>query len=347
MKVNTSINIYKYLVDVKSTRKNTGSSSSSTVPGGKRVAMVAYGLLFNLPEFQLLGPGVATDYSRTILTVKKLVLDPDGKKTYTIQYREAEDTVPRPNAITYSFTVSFEKIIPTAELTRYLASAPTDPSDFNTRNDAVAAMNIVIAKTPNSNPDVFQAGTNKFFNYPQSLNDYANLDLGDGLIAVRGYYTSVRTSTSRTLLNVNAQCSPFYPARVNMVVLMEKHPDYKKAQWKQLERFIEKLRVKTKYLKTKDGTVDVRVKTVVGLSHQYQTTMDPTTRKQKRIGNATGDHGDASQITFKCDDFPEHNEVSVEEYFRKSKLHYTPCKFDAITKLQSIRLSLSDQMLGY
>ena len=312
MEIDTSINIYRYVVDVTRNPKKT-SSNGGTFPGGRRVAMVAYGLLFELPEFQSLDPGIATDYSKIILTVKKLDLGPSGKRTYPpIIYREPEDTVPRQNAITYTFTVTFDKIVSTTELTRYLASAPTDPSNFDSRNDAVAAMNIIMARTPNSNPHIFQAGTNKFFNYPQDPQNY--LELGQSLIAVRGYFSSVRTSTSRTLLNVNAQCSPFYPAERSVYTLMKDHSPSEEVNFQSLERFIEKLRVKTTYLKNKDGIVDVRHKTVIGLSHIYKHKGHSVAKGQKQIDDEKGVHLlNATEVTFKCDEFPGQKELSVEQ----------------------------------
>jgi hypothetical protein len=113
--------------------------------------------------------------------------------------------------------------VPTQELPRYLASTITDPSDFAGKVDAVQAPNISIARTPNFNAEFFQRGQNKFYRCPRNKREY--LDLEGGLIAVRGYYSSVRTSTLRTLLNINPQTSLFYPA-YNMVKLMEKFGVY-------------------------------------------------------------------------------------------------------------------------
>lgn len=319
MDIDIAKTIFRYEVDVISDRKkrpaSQGQDGEQVISGG-RTTRVAFGLLFETPDFKSLGHGIATDYSKTILTSTKLNLGVSGSKSYRVQYREAEEITPRRIPIIYTFTLSLVGAVPTAELARYLESTTSDPNDCSGRDEAIQALNIIVAKTPNSNPLVFQAGQNKFFHYPQNSQNY--LDLSGGLIAVRGYYSSVRTSTMRTLLNLNAQCSPFYPA-INMWALMDKHCRWDPSQWEALEKFIEELRVKTTYLKTA-GKVDVRVKTVVGLSHKFEDRTNPNTREVKRVGNAIGDHGNAQQITFPCDEFPNESPISVEKFFLKSEL---------------------------
>ena len=173
-----------------------------------------------------------------------------------------------------------------------------------------------MAATPNSNPNIFQAAKNKYFHYPKSSSDY--LDLTGALIGLRGYYCSVRTATMRVLLNLNAQCSPFYPA-INMSLLMERQSRWDERSWEGLEVFINKLRVKTRYMKTEDGRLDERVKTVAGLSHRFEDRTNQKTGNIQTYGNAKGDHGNARQLSFKCSDCPEDGLITIEKYFLKSK----------------------------
>ena len=255
--------------------------------------------------------GLATDYANIILTSKPLNLGPNGIKIFELVYRDVEDLIARSNATKYTFTISSAGSVPTQELLRYLASTTTDPSDFAGKADAVQALNIIVARTPNFNADVFQSGQNKFYRYPRNEGEY--LDLEGGLIAVRGYYSSVRTSTLRTLLNINAQTSLFYPA-YNMVKLMEKFGVYE-YQWLDLERFIAKLRVKTEYLKDKNGEIEAQVKTVVGFSHKFEQVPDSKSGGMKRVGNAQGDRGNATQIKFDCPEFPNESPITIQRYY--------------------------------
>ncbi len=314
MAIDPNRSIYKYTVTIKAERKkfkDDGMEQEEPKPGRKQ--RQAFSILFEEPEFRNLHPGLATDYANTVLTSAPVKLGPTKSKVFNFIYRDVEDRVARPNATRYSFTITEAGTVPTQELLRYLASTTTDPSDFAGRADAVQALNIIVARTPNFEPQVFQSGQNKFYRYPTDERDY--LDLSGGLIAVRGYYSSVRTATARTLLNLNAQTSPFYPA-CGMIQLIE---NFGLSRWMDTEKFIQKLRVKTQYLKDEKKQTEVKVKTVQGFSHQRGERRDEKTGKVKKFGNAAGDHGDATQIKFDCPEFPKESPISVQQYFLKSK----------------------------
>ena len=315
--------IHKYTVSIKAERKKRKTDGKKgqqdeveqEEPKPGRKQRQAYSILFEAPEFRNLQPGLATDYANTILTSTPLKLGPSMSKVFTFIYRDVEDRVPRPNATKYSFTINDAGAVPTEELLRYLASTTTDPSDFAGKADAVQALNIIMSRTPNFDPDVFQSGQNKFYRYPVNQRDY--LDLSNGLIAVRGYYSSVRTSTDRILLNLNAQTSPFYPA-CGVIELLDKF-HINLDRWLDAEKFIQKLRVKTEYMKDEMKRTEIRVKTVQGFSHKKEEKLDAKTGKKKLIGNAAIDHGDATQIAFQCSEFPNDSPISIQKYFLKSK----------------------------
>lgn len=286
-------------------------------PERSRKRRQALALLLQHSDFRSIGHGVATDYGTIIITSKELPLDDDGTKEYNVVYREVEDREPASNPIIYTFTISYLGLVPTTELLRYLASTPTDPSDFTGKDDAIQALNIIVARTPNFNPGVFQSGNNKFFHYPTDPSTYD--DLGGGLIAVRGYYSSVRTSTLRILLNVNAQTSPFYPA-VNVLDLIQKHGRDDRIA---LENFLHLLRVRTKYMKHNDGTEEVKVKTIYGFSQQWDNVLDSkgkviTDKKGKVLQRRNLQIGplDAQHVSFECEEFANKT-FTIEEYFKE------------------------------
>ena len=315
MQIDPNKLIYKYTVDIKAERKKrSGDGMEQEEPKAGRKQRQAFAILFEEPEFRNLHPGLATDYANTILTSTPLKLGPTKSRVFNIVYRDVEDRIAPPNATRYSFTITEAGTVPTQELLRYLASTTTDPSDFAGKADAVQALNIIVARTPNFEPQVFQSGQNKFYRYPIAQNDY--LDLTGGLIAVRGYYSSVRTATARTLLNLNAQTSPFYPA-CGMIELINNFGPHN--GWLNVEKFIQKLRVKTEYLKDKKKQIEVKVKTIQGFSHQRRQTRDERTGQTRRVGNAEFDHGSAKTIRFDCSEFPGDSPISVQQYFLKSK----------------------------
>ena len=200
MTINPAQKLFKYTISLtakyKDPKMNKVTKKEQTPvepPDRSRKRRRALALLFQHPDFQKIGHGVATDYSKTIITSKELPLDEDGTKEYTIVYSEVEEQEPTSNPVIYTFNLSYGGLIPTSQLLEYLASTTTDPSDFTAKDDAIQALNIIVARTPNINPGVFQSGVNKFFHYPPDRGAYASL--GGGLIAVRGIFSSVRTST--------------------------------------------------------------------------------------------------------------------------------------------------------
>ncbi|KAK4696440.1 hypothetical protein P7C71_g1473, partial [Lecanoromycetidae sp. Uapishka_2] len=336
MVIDTTKKLVRYKVTIKAEKpqREEGQKSSDPKiykeeePKSARKRRQAFAILFEDPAFQAIKPGYATDYGEYVITSRELKLDPNGLKVFKFMYRDAEDAVPSPYASRYTFTLQPVGIVPTTELLRYLASTATDPSDFTGKNDAIQALNIIVAKTPNFDPEIYQSGKNKFFSYPSDQTKYINL--GQGLIAVRGYYSSVRTSTSRILLNLNAQVSPFYPAGP-LLDLINRHGN---EDGPALESFLHLLRVKTSYIRNSDGTAAIRVKTIIGFSHAYELDAQKNIKLKKAEkskfmdskgkvyrdkkpvrGNAVGDYGNALQIKFYCTELG--GEKSVAEYFKE------------------------------
>ena len=221
-------------------------------------------------------------------------------------------------------------MVPISELIRYIGSRPSDPSNFDARLEAIQAMNIIVAGSPNKDDFVFQAGQNKFFQYPRGdpqksfLELYGNFHLGNGLIAVRGYYSSIRTSTSRILLNLNAQCSAFYP-EINLLDLMYLFAGglpTLEGKFPELEAFIRRLRVSTVQI-TDEGKQITKQKTVWGFSHKYEKVFHdkkPILNKDKtpKMTGTKGvsvDYGSSDSIEFLTDIVPPPKSMSVSNYF--------------------------------
>ena len=321
MTIDAGKKLLRYTLTLTAKYKKPTSSGMARQPAvppeRSRKRRQALALLFQLSDFQSIGHGIATDYGSTIITSKALPLEDDGTKDYVVIYREIEDQEPSSDPIVYTFKLSYGGLVPTTELLRYLSSTPGDPSDFTGKDDAIQALNIIVARTPNFNPSIFQSGNNKFFHYPTDPNTYYTL--GNGLIAVRGYYSSVRTSTLRTLLNVNAQTSPFYPA-INVLELIGLHG---RNDWLILEQFLHLLRVRTKYMKREDGTEVVKVKTILGFSQQWDDAVDNRGKvlldAKKRVikrRNIDVKPRNSREESFECKEFGNKT-ITIEDYFKE------------------------------
>ena len=329
--------LFKYKVTI-----NAVSKEMPALKNGRKRRQL-YKILFEEKDFQNLGEGKATDYAETLITCGRLYEKSLSEKKYGVVYRNESEELheaikgTQSNERKYLVTVTYSGMVPTSELIRYIDSRPNDPSDFNARLDTIQAMNIIVAASPNKDGAVFQAGQNKFFQYPRSNSDktfspvYDNRDLGGGLIAVRGYFSSIRTSTSRILLNLNAQCSAFYP-EINLRSLMYRFVEGDQIPfWKlaDLEQFIRRLRVTTKQL-TREGETVTREKTVWSFSHKYEEVWKEGlpilnkdgSSKMKGTKGANHDYGNSDSITFLSDTYSPAKVVSVSEYFSKRGFYF-------------------------
>ncbi|KAL8756987.1 MAG: hypothetical protein Q9184_004324, partial [Pyrenodesmia sp. 2 TL-2023] len=241
------------------------------IPKGRRVRQF-FSIIFNEVEaFRARRNHVATDYAETLITAGKLDLGASDAAEYRLHYHEAGEQ-PRENTRASRVVVTFSGPVPTSEMMRYLDSIPGDSTDLEHRLSTIQALNIVVNATPNEHPNICQASRNVFAEFPRNgtpltMNVYEKMDLTGGLIGVRSYYSSTKTSTSRILLNLHGQCSPFYPEinlRVLMDVFLGDGHDYLA-----LERFLRRLRVRFSYMKDEKRQPIQTFRTVQGFCHAH------------------------------------------------------------------------------
>ena len=224
-------------------------------------------ILQKLPELQPLVPGVATDYISLLITSARIDLGPTNTKTYAIPYydREGPDGKVQAGAKPFEFTLTLLQPISSADLPPYIGSNPSVLSaGRSAHSEIIRALNTIIAGHPNKDRGVYQGGQNKYFRYPSDRSTFNNYDLQGGLIAVRGYFYSVRFATLRVLLNVHGQCNPFYKA-INACELMQECEDLG-GNSQALSDFFRMVRVMTSYTKGPNNTFITKAKTIIGLS---------------------------------------------------------------------------------
>ena len=257
----------------------------------KRQRYRLLGLLIRQEFLNSHGRAVATDYN-SILITKKALANLDGDSILvSIKYWDVEEHGPGPNAPEYDMRISLACTIDLKDFNAYFNSATNDQALGFSKADAITALNIIMTRSPQADPEIFTFGGNRFYRFPinQSLRNC--LDLGGGLMAVRGYYASVRTSTLRVLVNVHTQTSAFYP-QGTVWDLMKLHGFQ---DLRVLAAFLDKLCVKTTYMKGQDGKTAIeKVKTITRLSD-----LNARTQTFVNVGE---------------------EEVTVEEYFLQSEL---------------------------
>ena len=222
-------------------------------------------------QIALARKNVATDFKSTLVCDREL--PPDFMRAQIVYKQEGEDD-PLPKAQTYTVSLSKNGRFTVAELIAYLTSTNISAA-FGAKADIIQALNIVLGfeakKTPNSS--ILSVGANKHYSMAAGPCPHT-FDLGVGLRAWRGYFTSVRAATSRLLLNVQIKHVATYRDG-SLLELMKEHKlahnDGKMPLYLQrLEKFLQKLRIQTHHLppkKNKKGEIIPRVKTIFGLAH--------------------------------------------------------------------------------
>lgn len=243
---------------------------------------------------------IATDYKTILITSVELNLGPDGFQEGSVPFIEPEEREPGLKSPTFKMRVKRDGVVSVANLLQYLMS--TDPkTTCDDKGPILQALNIVMSRLPSNTTGIAAFRGGKFFPV-----DKDPTSLGGGLTALRGIYTSVRTSTLRLLLNVNSITAAFYESgpltRLMDNFLSTVRSGIYQEQMKELQKFLFGIRVELKHIKsrTKDGVYKKKV--ICGLI-----------TSPKPVG--LGAH--ARQATFEWEKDGKRKRVTVEAYYRE------------------------------
>jgi hypothetical protein len=179
----------------------------------KRKRRRLYDILENHDDFRSLALHTATDYGKIMVSTK--CLNPkapptrDGEKEdrveITIIYTDTDDSpTPAEGKGVHKFIISRTALIQPSDFEDYVMGKNPNYSPAQ----AIQAMNIILAKFPSKSISMVPVGRNKFF--VLSNDNQLSYDLGAGLIALKGFYTSIRPSVGNILCNLNVCTTAFY-----------------------------------------------------------------------------------------------------------------------------------------
>ncbi|OOO13115.1 stem cell self-renewal protein Piwi [Aspergillus oryzae] len=229
-------------------------------PAGKKAQQIIKLLIEQ--HFSELGKNIVTDYKSTLITNLE-ILDNEEIYQYDVRYRGEYDDEYSEDAKVYRVTCQFTGRLNPAELLAYLTS--TNPDDqFGSKTEVLQAMNIILGNHPKIQDWIASVGANKHYAIRGDLCE--KWDLGAGLEALRGFFISVRTATSRLLLNVQVKYIACYQEGPLAHVIKEYQPRHRDVN--ALRRFLVKLRVRVTHIqrKNKRGDVVPRIKAIAGLA---------------------------------------------------------------------------------
>lgn len=177
------------------------------------------------------------------------------------------------------------------------------------------ALNIIMGHHPKSNSANASVGASRHFqkDFRQQVN------LGEGLKAIRGFFQSVRPATARILVNIQVKHAAFYQV-VPLPQLMQIYLQGNKNNLGELQNFLKKLVVETTHIKrlNKAGQRIPQIRTIFGLANRNDTSRlaDPPIVSKFGAGpkevsfflqNSTGGNGQY---------------ITVYEYFKKGKFGF-------------------------
>ncbi|KAF4312601.1 argonaute-like protein [Botryosphaeria dothidea] len=277
-------------------------------------------ILLQEPAFQ--GVMLATDYSQIVITNKKVPLSEGthNRKAFEIQWYppdgepipesdESEKAQVARKKATKTLLVEELGTISLLELLNSLTSTGAG-AYYPLKDEAIQALNVILARGPHVAPNMVAVGQNKF--YPVGQHPLTEAwNLSEGLQALRGYFSSARTSVNRILVNINVSTSAFYKPG-NLLELMQDYlgpSNRSPSHLLKLEAFLRLLRVETHYMLARDGSGKRirKVKTIFGLA------------RSNNDSKGTWPHAaNAQQVRFSYTD-PDGNVslISVEEYYAR------------------------------
>lgn len=231
---------------------------------GKKRTQVIRLLINESPELAGYRGDVVTDFKSTLISRKQLDLGGDAKVIEVTYKAEGEDD-PKERAPKYKVTVKHTKTMTVGDLVSYLTS--TNPSvPYDSKLEMIQGLNIFLKHYAKSTNNLATIGASKTFSMAASAD---KLDLGRGLTALRGFFTSVRAATNRVLVNINVSHGAFYNEGLLTALMAAYGLRYDTSGLRSLEKFLKRVRVRTTHLKekkNKKGEVIHRPKTIFGLA---------------------------------------------------------------------------------
>ena len=316
--------IHRYGISVESDR-------DGKKPKGKTMKRIVE-ILLELPEFkeveQFLVPNFSTLFFSSTPVIESALPSLNSTTCRTIQYRREGDDVPRQHDRQYHVQIERLSALNTIELQISWNSNDLDQTITTQKAEVVQCLNIIFGHYLKSHDGLVSVGCQKGYFIDQSRQEH---ELGAGLVALRGFFSSVRIATSQILLNVNVSNAAFYKD-VGLDELMQLHTGAHDLNIEKLETFVKGLRVTAKHLPEKDreGHRLSRVKTIFGLAREEDVRFvlkspdNSSSSTGKSMGkNRETDTFDPSKVRRDAQ-----GRVSVFEFFRASISPFSSIRFN-------------------
>ncbi|EON62170.1 hypothetical protein W97_01390 [Coniosporium apollinis CBS 100218] len=246
------LTLYRYNI-------NIAADAAGRQPTGRKLRRI-FELLIE-EHFAPRKEQIATDFKSMLVCKSDLKIE--EKQKLAIKYRAEKEDEPGPRSPTYHLEF-YPRVLPVSELVAHITS-PNANSDPGAKEEVIQALNVVLGHHPKASTDVVTVGANQHF--AREPDPTETWKLGAGLIALRGYFMSVRPAACRLLVNVQLKHAPFYQAGP-LVRLIQDHQQVNNEKFVALEKFLKGVRVEVTHIvnKNKSGEIIPRIRTIFGLA---------------------------------------------------------------------------------
>ena len=306
-RLDLALHRYDITVDPVEVTDAAGKTVRPPDLAGKKVGRLLK-LFLNSPEINTIKQDVVTDFRKILLSRKELSLE---NLVTTVPWCSENDELAAVDAHKYKVSLNPQSSLTISELMDYLSS--TDLNRIYTgHQEIIQGLNILLGHHSKTHDTLVTLGANRTFD----LRNANTWDLGRGLEAMRGFFSSVRLATARTLVNVNVSHGAFYHA-LPLTAVMDR---FNGAQANvQLNQFLKRLRVEITHRvkKNKADQIIPQIKTIWALAYpgdgKKKTEEDPqgpsNLPKVGRIGAGPAD------VEF----FYKTRYISVLDFFKQGK----------------------------
>lgn len=213
---------------------------------------------------------VVTDFKSILISTKRFPIKGDSH-FIDVKYKSEGEDEPLNQAQVYRIPITLTNTLTVGELVADLTS--TNPAiQYDSKLEMIQSLNIFLNHYAKTNGNLVTVGSSKTFIW--NAGNENSMSLGCGLVAIRGFITSVRAATNRILININVSHGAFYQegALTGLIRAFMAQPG-RTATLHELGLFIEKLRIRTSHLgekKNRHGIVILSQKSIFSLARPYR-----------------------------------------------------------------------------
>lgn len=273
----TNLVLHRYAVTVVEPHIVNGKREEKQVVG-KKLKQV-FRLILECQQLRDYRNDIVTDFKAQL--VSRVAFGAEVLEAFRplrIRYRAELEDDARVDAPLLEVSIARVGPLAISELIEYLTS--TNVGGTFDKQPILQALNILLGHYAKQCPNRATVGQRSFVvdPHPNGVAPSAPDSLGAGLIAVRGFFSSIRVATTRILVNVNVTHAAFY----NPTGLAQSMIAFGKGDKGKLQSFLKRVRVRTTHLKPKTneaGQIIPVDKTIFALANTDDGTEDEDENK--------------------------------------------------------------------